>query len=281
MPGANTRALEKAATLDCDALIFDLEDAVAPQAKATARDNVVAMLNSTDYAHRELIVRVNGLDTPWGADDVRAVAGLPLQAVLFPKVDSAKTLLSAAESLAVAAKDTGVLAPPLWAMIESPASIMNLQQICSAHEDLTVLVMGTSDLVRDLRGSHVASREPLIYALSAAVMAARASGLEVLDGVHLDFRNLDSFRTTCEQGRALGFDGRTLIHPTQIDPANEIYGFSADDVAHAERVIEVWQRAEAAGQGVVELDGQLIENLHADDARRTLALAAALGERSK
>jgi len=281
MPGANTRALEKAATLDCDALIFDLEDAVAPAAKATARDNVVAMLNNTNYAHRELIVRVNALDTPWGADDVRAIAGLPLQAVLFPKVDNAQILVSAAQSLAVAAESAGVASPPLWAMIESPASILNLNSICSAHKDLAVLVMGTSDLVRDLRATHAESREPLLYALSATVIAARAHGLEVLDGVHLDFRNQQSFRTTSEQGRALGFDGRTLIHPSQIEPANEIFGLSAEDVAHAERVVEVWKRAEAAGQGVVELDGQLIENLHAADAARTLALAAALSLRNK
>jgi len=279
MPGANTRALEKAAALDCDALIFDLEDAVAPATKGLARDNVVAALTKTNYAHRELIVRVNGLDTPWGADDVAAIAGLPIQAVLFPKVDNAQMVVAAADALAAGERVTGVSAPPLWAMIESPKSILNLEQICSAHPSLEVLVMGTSDLVRDLRARHVENREPLIYALSAAVNAARAFGLEVLDGVHLDFRNLESFRLSCQQGRALGFDGRTLIHPSQIDFANEIYGFSAQDVAQAQRIIDVWQRAEAEGLGVVELDGQLIENLHATEAQRVLALAQALAAR--
>jgi len=279
MPGANTRALEKAATLDCDALIFDLEDAVAPSAKAAARDNVVAALKNNDYAHRELVVRVNGLDTPWGADDVSAVAALPLNAVLFPKVDSAAMVVDAAEALVATAAVASVTPPPVWAMIESPASLLKLEQICSAHGALEVLVMGTSDLVRDLRARHVESREPLLFALSAAVTAARAFDLDILDGVHLDFRNLESFRTTCEQGRGLGFDGRTLIHPSQVDIANEIYGFSAEDLALAERIIEVWERAEAKGLGVVELDGQLIENLHAAEARRTLAFAKELRER--
>lgn len=279
MPGANTRALAKAATLDCDALIFDLEDAVAPASKAVARDNVVAALNASDYGHRELIVRVNGLDTPWGADDVAAVAGLGVHAVLFPKIDSAEMVAAAADTVAQTARECEVLMPPLWAMIESPQSIMNLEQICLAHSSLAVLVMGTSDLVRDLRASHLESREPLIYSLSAAVTAARAFDLEILDGVHLDFRNLESFRATCQQGRAMGFDGRTLIHPSQIDSANEIFGFSAEDVEQAQRIVEVWERAEKQGVGVVELDGQLIENLHASDARRTLALAAALAER--
>ena len=280
MPGANTRALDKAATLDCDALIFDLEDAVAPAAKQAARNNVVAALKNTNYAHRERVVRVNGLDTPWGAEDVSAVTALPLDAVLFPKVDNAAMVVAATEAVAAAANLGGVAPPPVWAMIESPASLLRLEQICTAHTALEVLVMGTSDLVRDLRARHIESREPLLYALSTAVTAARAFNLEILDGVHLDFRNLESFRSTCEQGRALGFDGRTLIHPSQVDIANEIYGFSAEDVDLARRIIDVWQRAEAEGLGVVELDGQLIENLHAAEARRTLALAEELSERS-
>ncbi len=178
-----------------------------------------------------------------------------------------------------AATAVALAPPPLWAMIESPLAIMRLSEICAAHPALAVLVMGTSDLVRDLRARHLENREPLLYALSASVTAARAFGLEVLDGVHLDFRNLESFRTSCEQGRAMGFDGRSLIHPGQIDPANEIYGFSASEVAQAQRVIDTWNEAEAQGLGVVELDGQLIENLHAADAKRLLRLSQALAER--
>ena len=281
MPGANTRALAKAATLDCDALIFDLEDAVAPASKDLARANVVDALGGTDYGHRELIVRVNGLDTPWGAADVQAVAHLPLHAVLFPKIDDAGMVLKAQAATVAAFEQAGRSEelPALWAMIESPKSIIELPQICTASSALQVLVMGTSDLVRDLSAAHQANREPLLYALSATVNAARAYGLDVLDGVHLDFRNAETFRATCEQGKALGFDGRTLIHPSQVEVANKTFGFSAEDIEHASRVLEAWQRAEAAGRGVVELDGQLVENLHADDARALLALAEALKRR--
>jgi citrate lyase subunit beta/citryl-CoA lyase len=283
MPGANTRALAKAATLDCDALIFDLEDAVAVASKDTARDNVVKALVNTDYGHRELIVRVNGLDTPWGAEDIRAIAHLPLHAVLVPKVDDAHMVRAAHAAIETAFEEASPAAvmPSLWAMIESPKSIIELPHICTASPMLQALVMGTSDLVRDLKAAHLANREPLLYALSATVNAARAHRLCVLDGVHLDFRNAETFRATCEQGRALGFDGRTLIHPSQVETANKIFGFSAEDIEYARRVLDAWQRAEAEGLGVVELDGQLIENLHADDARRLLALAESLQNRAK
>lgn len=279
MPGANTRALEKAASLDCDGVIFDLEDAVSADAKNQARDNVVAAINSRDYGHRELIVRVNALATPWGADDVAAVANLPIDGVLFPKIDTPAMLQEAAAAL-TAASSIREQPLPLWAMIESPLSILNLETICRAESGLQVLVMGTSDLVRDLRAQHVIDREPLVYALSRAVTVARAFALDVLDGVHLDFRNLASFRTSCEQGRAMGFDGRSLIHPGQVDLANEIYGFSAVDIDHARRLLDVWERAQAQGLGVVELDGQLVENLHAAQAERLLQMAAALKDRT-
>ena len=282
MPGANTRALEKAVGLDCDGLIFDLEDAVAPDVKAAARANVVHSLQSVDYGYRERIVRVNGLDTPWGHDDVAALAQLDVDAVLFPKIESADMVLQAQRVLeqAFAQRPANKAAPALWIMIESPTSILRLDAICDAHQELAVLVMGTSDLVRDLRAQHQPSREPLLYSLSAAVTAARAYGLEVLDGVHLDFRNAETFLATCEQGRAMGFDGRSLIHPGQIEVANEIYGFSEQAIEHARRVIDVWQIAQQQGKGVVELDGQLIENLHAAEAARLLALAETLAQRT-
>ena len=270
MPGANERALEKAAQLDCDGLIFDLEDAVAPAAKVQARARVAAALSAQRYGSRECILRVNGLDTPWGEADVEACADLPLAGVLFPKINSAADVQGAAAALARAGRPE----LPLWLMIESAASILALEAISVAAPGVAVLVAGTADLVRDLRARHTPGRESVLYALSRTVTVARAAHLDVLDGVHLDFRNLDSFRATCQQGRALGFDGRTLIHPGQIAIANEVYGISPEEVAHARAVRDVWEAALAAGRGVAELDGQLIEHFHAAQAQRVLALAA-------
>ena len=293
MPGANARAQQKALQLDCDGLIFDLEDAVAPTAKAAARASVIDSLTTQDYGRRERIVRVNGLDTPWGAADIASLDGAAVDAVLFPKIESAAMVDAAAAALArvpsfnpTAAK-AGQTCPQLWLMIESPRSILALEAIGEALlranagcESAGALVMGTSDLVQDLRAQHSVGREPLIYALSKAVTVARAYGLDILDGVHLDFRNLDTFRTSCQQGRAMGFDGRSLIHPGQVELANEIYGFSAAVIEHAAAVIRVWNEAKAKGLGVVELEGQLIENLHAEEAQRVLAMSDAIGSGS-
>ncbi len=293
MPGANARAQQKATQLDCDGLIFDLEDAVAPAAKASARTNIVHSLTTTDYGRRERIVRVNGLDTPWGAADVAALDGVALDAVLFPKIESAAMVDAAAAALAglqpgkTADAKGQQVRPQLWLMIESPRSILALEAIAEALlranascEVSGALVMGTSDLVQELRAQHVTNREPLLFALSRAVTVARAHGLDILDGVHLDFRNLDTFRTSCEQGRALGFDGRSLIHPGQVELANAIYGFSDAVVEHAKAVLRVWNEAKAQGLGVVELDGQLIENLHALEAQRVLAMSVAIGSQA-
>lgn len=283
MPGANARAQQKALGLDCDGLIFDLEDAVASESKDAAREVVIQSLSTLDYGHRERIVRVNGLNTPWGKQDVAALAGVPLDAVLFPKIESAAMVEAAAASLAtlgLTLSDEPL--PQLWLMIESPRSILELAAICEAllranasQKTPGVLVMGTSDLVQELRAQHTSDREPLLYALSKAVTVARAFGLDILDGVHLDFRNLDSFAQSCEQGRAMGFDGRSLIHPDQIDLANERYGVSNEEIEHATNVLRVWDEAQSAGLGVVELDGQLIENLHAAEAQRVIAMAEA------
>jgi len=287
MPGANARAQHKATQLDCDGLIFDLEDAVAADSKVAARGLVVEALGTHDYGHRERIVRVNGLSTPWGKDDIAALQAAPFDAVLFPKVESAAMVNAAAESLTELVSTAQHLVQ-LWVMIETPRSIVALEEICAAllqaNETLVasatqaspgVLVMGTSDLVQDLRAQHTVGREPLIYALTKAVTVARAFGLDILDGVHLDFRNLQTFRHSCEQGRAMGFDGRSLIHPGQIEMANELYGVAENEVEHAQRVLRVWNEAQGSGLGVVELDGQLIENLHAAEAQRVLAMAAA------
>ena len=233
MPGANSRAMEKAKTLDCDGIIFDLEDAVAPSAKAQARDQVEAAVSGGGYGHRELIVRVNALDTPWGEADLAMAARLPVAALLFPKVESA-TALRAIEAATIAA---GGGDKALWIMLETPLGVLNAPDIAAASDALAVLVMGTSDLVKELRATHTPGRENLAYALQSCVLAARAAGLEILDGVHLDFRNLDTLRQACADGVAMGFDGKTLIHPAQIDCANQTFGPSAEDIEHARKVL--------------------------------------------
>lgn len=276
MPGANARALDKARALPCDGIIFDLEDAVSVAAKALARSQVVAAIRAGGYGHRELVVRVNGLDTPWGVDDLAALAELPLHAVLFPKVET----VAAVDGIVAAVDATGATQLPLWFMIETPRAVLDVRALAERTKRLACLVMGTSDLVKDLRARHVESRSNLAYALQRCLTAARAAGVDILDGVHLDFRNEESFRAACEQARDMGFDGKTLIHPTQIDAANAAFGFDAAAVAHARRVLETWRDAVAAGQGVAELDGKLIENLHAAEAERVLAFAAALAARS-
>jgi citrate lyase subunit beta/citryl-CoA lyase len=275
MPGANSRAMEKARGLPCDGIIFDLEDAVAATAKAEARAAVAQAVANGGYGYRELVVRVNGLDTPWGADDVRMAAGLPISAVLFPKVESPAQLRENLEALDAA----GGRALKLWLMIETPTGVLDVREVAAASDRVECLVMGTSDLVKELRARHTPERHNLSFALQSAVLAARSVGLDILDGVHLDFRNLESLALACEQGAAMGFDGKTLIHPSQIDAANAAFGYSEEDVADARAVMTVWREAQAAGKGVAELDGRLIENLHAAEAERVLEFAEALAGR--
>lgn len=274
MPGANARALEKAQTLDCDTIIFDLEDAVAPAAKVAARSQVLNALALHTYGHRELVVRCNGLDTPWGLDDLQAFANAPIAALLFPKIETTAQIDAIATALV--AQDSALA---LWIMIETPTAVLDLRDLAE-DERVACLVMGTSDLVKELRASHIPKRENLGYALQRCVMLARHANKEIFDGVHLDFRNLDSLREVCEAARAMGFDGKTLIHPRQIAIANEVFGYASDEVAHAQEVLAAWESALAAGKGVAELSGQLIENLHAEEARRVVAFAAALRQRS-
>jgi citrate lyase subunit beta / citryl-CoA lyase len=276
MPGANQRALVKARDLPCDAIIFDLEDAVAVDAKTLAREQVGAALREGGYGYRELIVRVNGLDTPWGADDIMALACQSIDGMLFPKVET----LEQVDRIVAAVDSAGASGLPLWFMIETPLAILDVRAIATRTPRLDCLVMGTSDLVKELRATHTPNRENLAFALQQCLTVARAAGVDILDGVHLDFRNEAAFRQTCEQARAMGFDGRTLIHPTQIDVANAVFGFDAADVAYAGRVLETWRNAQAAGKGVAELDGKLIENLHAAEAERVLGFAAALARRA-
>lgn len=274
MPGSNQRALEKAQTLPADVLILDLEDAVAPAQKAQARANVVAAVDSGLYGRRELVIRINGLATEWGEQDLQAVASSRAAGVCLPKVESAQQVQIVAQSL----ERYGAADMAIWAMMETPPGILNAAAIAAAHPRLTALVMGTSDLAKELRVPHTPDRLGFIASLSACVLAARAAGLDVLDGVHLDINDADGFRAVCEQGRALGFDGKTLIHPNQIADANAVFGPDAVSVERARRILEVWEAALHAGQGVALLDGKLVENLHAAEARRVLAIAEAIAE---
>jgi len=276
MPGANARAMEKAKTLDCDTIIFDLEDAVAPDAKDLARRQVYEAISGGGYGHRELLVRGNGLDTPWGADDIAQFAPMPIAAMLFPKIESAGQV----QALIAQLDQCGGVSLPLWLMVETPAGVLDLEEF-AMDARVDALVMGTSDLVKELRASHTPSRQNLDYALQRCVMIARRYGKDILDGVHLDFRNEASLREVCVSGRAMGFDGKTLIHPSQIATANEIYGYSADEVEHAQRVLAVWEAALAEGQGVAVLEGKLIENLHAAEAQRVVAFAHAIAARGR
>lgn len=292
MPGANARALEKARGLACDAVVLDLEDAVAPDAKPAARAQVAATVRAGGFGQREVIVRLNGLDTPWGADDLatfaqlaaeaRAAAGTSagasfrLDALLFPKVESAAQVADIRSRLAA----HGAADVPLWAMIETPRAVLACAEIAVADAQLDALVLGTTDLVAALRARHTVARNEVLPALAHCVLVARATDRCVLDGVHLDFRNLDSLRVACEQARDLGFDGKTLIHPDQISVANEVFGVGAAEVDHARRLLATWNEALQAGKGVAVLDGKLIEGLHVREAERVLAMAEQLEARA-
>ena len=277
MPGSNARAMEKGRTLPADGLILDLEDAVSPDAKRESRQEIVKALEERDtYRWRELIVRVNGLDTPWGADDLQAAAQAGAQAVLLPKVESAAMVAEAEQRLRRAGAPESLA---IWCMMETPLGILNAREIAGASRRLACLVMGTSDLVKDLRASHTALRLPVLTSLSLCVLAARAYGLAALDGVHLDLADDAGFRAVCVQGRELGFDGKTLIHPKTVAVANEIFAPSESEVAQARKIIAAHAEAAAAGKGVVLLDGKLIENLHVEMAKRTMTLAEAVAVR--
>jgi citrate lyase subunit beta/citryl-CoA lyase len=273
MPGANERALTKAEALAADALILDLEDAVAPDAKAEARDRVCEAAASDRYGRREVTIRVNGIGTPWHDDDLRAVAAAGPAAVVVPKVDSAGDVHAIVKALEAggAPDHTSV-----WAMIETPIAMLHAEEIGRASERLTVLVMGTNDLAKELQAEHVPGRQPLLTGLGLSLLAARATGKVILDGVYNDIKNAEGFEAECVQGRQMGFDGKTLIHPSQLEPCNRVFAPTADEVDRARRIIEAFEQAEAEGRGVVTVDGRMVENLHVDQARRTLAVTAAI-----
>ena len=275
MPGSNARALEKGRGLPADALILDLEDAVAPDAKELARGQIATAVSEGGYGAREIIVRVNGLDTPWGEDDVKAIAASGADALLLPKVESA-AMVEELESLMVTAGAPESMA--IMCMMETPLGILRAEEIAGASPRLSCLVMGTSDLVKDLQAAHTAERLPVLTSLSLCVLAARAHGLAVVDGVHLDLQDDKGFAAACRQGRELGFDGKTLIHPKTIAAANEAFAPSSDEIAWSQKIIAAHQEAAAAGKGVVVVDGKLIENLHVEAAERTVALAEKIEE---
>jgi citrate lyase subunit beta/citryl-CoA lyase len=272
MPASRASALEKAKSLSADALIFDLEDAVAPDAKADARGMAVQAALSGEYGRREIAIRANGLDTPWGKEDLQAIAQSGAHAVVIPKVESAKMLEEVDQILADAGAPENLW---LWAMIETPKGVLRVEEI-AAHSKLTVLVMGTSDLAVDLSANHTPERIPFLTSFGLVLLAARAHGRSVLDGVHLNLTDDKEFEAHCRQAVDMGFDGKTLIHPKQVAPANAWFGPDPKAVENAEKVVEAYETAIATGQGVATLDGKLIENLHAVQARRILAKAAAI-----
>jgi citrate lyase subunit beta/citryl-CoA lyase len=273
MPGSNARALEKAATLPADALILDLEDAVAPDAKVEARAQVSAIASRRPYGRREVAIRVNALASPWGRDDLAAAATSGCDAILLPKVESAAQVDEAA---ALMQRHGSPSEQTIWCMIETPLGVLKAAEIAAAHPRLACFVMGTSDLAKDLHAAHTRERLPLLTSLGLCLLAARAHGLAIVDGVHLALDDEAGLEHACRQGLELGFDGKTLIHPKQIAAANRIFAPSAAELDQARKIIAAHREAESAGKGVVVVDGRLVENLHVENARRLLALAEAI-----
>jgi citrate lyase subunit beta / citryl-CoA lyase len=271
MPSSNERALAKAKSIPCDALILDLEDAVAPDSKPAAREAACAAASSGEYGKREVTIRVNGADTEWHSEDLKAACAAGPDAIVVPKVNSADAVLELVEAMA------GHDAPEhteLWAMVETPYAMLHAEEIASASERLTVLVMGTNDLAKELYAEHVPGRQPLLSGLGIALLAARATGKAILDGVYNDVKDTDGFLAECRQGREMGFDGKTLIHPAQVDGANEAFAPSEQAVEDARGILQAWE--DGKGSGVVTYHGRMIENLHVESARRTLSIHEAI-----
>jgi citrate lyase subunit beta/citryl-CoA lyase len=277
MPGSNARAIEKARTLPADGLILDLEDAVAPDAKEAARAQVVAAVKAGGFGPREVFVRVNGIGTPWFADDLAAFAHVAPDAILVPKIQSAEQLDGVGTRLLDMHADRRIR---IWAMIETPLAVFNIAAIAAAARDsesrLAGFVLGTNDLAKETRARIVPGRAPMVAWLMACVAAAHAYGIDVLDGVYNDIANADGFAQECAQGRDMGFDGKTLIHPNQIGPCNAAFSPSPGEVEEARRIIAAFDLPENHGKGVVKLDGRMVERMHADIARRVVAIADAV-----
>ena len=281
MPGSNAKALAKAATLPADALILDLEDSVSPDAKEAARAQVVAAAKG-DFGGREVVIRVNGPHTPWGPDDLLAAAAAGPDAVLLPKVDDAGAIMSAARILREAGAPERTR---IWAMMETPNAILNAGQIAAVAADstsrLAVMVMGLNDLAKETRARLTPGRPTMLAWIAACVVAGRAHGVDIIDGVYNDIKDLDGFRAECLQGRDMGLDGKTLIHPSQIDICNEVYSPASAEVESARAIIAAFELPENAGRGVIQLNGKMVELLHADMARRTLSIADGIAALAK
>ncbi len=276
MPGANPRALDKGRSLAADVLIMDVEDGVLPDAKIEARERIAAELATGGYAPREVVVRINGIGTEWFADDIAAFATSGADALLVPKLDGPETVLRAAEIMdtAGAPADMGI-----WCMLETPLGVLNARDTAASHPRLRAFTLGTADLSKALHADlHAPDRLPLLTSIGLAILAARAHGLAVLDAPYFDLDDDAGFERACRPGKAFGFDGKTLLHPKTIAPANETYGPSAEEIDWSERVIAAWSEAASAGKGVTLLDGKLIENLHVAEAERVIALAGRIAE---
>ncbi|MET0143800.1 MAG: CoA ester lyase [Ilumatobacteraceae bacterium] len=276
MPAANARALEKAKDIPCDGIIFDLEDAVAPESKPLARVQATAAATSGDYGRRELTIRCNALSTPWGAEDLAAAGAARPSAVVIPKVDSTADLDAVASALDAA----GGASTAIWAMIETPTAIFDIRAI-AAHERVTVLVLGTNDLAKELRAPLLKNRWNLLSYMATAVLGAREAGKVVLDGVYNDIKDPEGFAEECRQGVEMGFDGKTLVHPSQVEPANAAWSPTDDEIELSGRIIAAYEEAEADGRGVVTVDGKMVEHLHVATARRTLAIADAIATHTR
>ena len=270
MPASNERALEKARSIPCDALILDLEDAVAPDDKVAARDAACAAASSGDYGRREVTIRVNGAGTEWHDDDVRAAAQAGPDAIVVPKVDSRRQVADLVAALERAGAPDRTR---LWAMVETPRAVIDALPIATADDRLSAFVIGTNDLVKELYAEHVPGRAPILPSLHHVLLAGRAAGIAVLDGVFNDVQDSDGFLAECEQGRQLGFDGKTLIHPGQVDGANRAYAPGEQAVEDARGILEAW---ESRTSGVVTYRGRMVEHLHVESARRTLAIHEAI-----
>jgi len=279
MPGSNTRAMEKAREIPADALILDLEDAVAPDAKEEARAQVIGAVAQGGYGKREIVIRVNGLDTPWGIDDIKAAVAVGPDAILVPKINSAGDVARAEAALTAAGAKDGL---QLWCMIETPLAILNIQSIAAKAQEpgsrMSAWVMGTNDIAKELRAAHTPDRVPMLVSLGLSIIAARAYGIVALDGVHNDIKDEQGFVAICEQGRDMGFDGKTLIHPSQVAPCNRIFSPDPETVAFARKTIEAFELPENKGKGVLKVEGRMVEILHAEIARRTVAIADAIAE---
>jgi citrate lyase subunit beta/citryl-CoA lyase len=280
MPGANTRAIAKARTLPADAVILDLEDSIAPEAKAAARKQVCEEVTAGGFGTREVIVRINGLDSPWWLEDINAVARVKPDAVLVPKVSHPRNLQDVADRLVDISAEHRIR---VWAMMETPLAMINAAKIAEAAEDvetrLAVLVMGTNDIAKETRARITPGRAPMLPWLMNCVAAARAFGLDIIDGVFNDLGDADGFARECKQARDMGFDGKTLIHPSQIGPCNAAFSPTAEEIAEARKLIAAFELPQNKNKGVVQLEGRMVERLHADMARRTLAIAKAIEAR--